>query len=154
MAARQLSYYYGQPLVHCYLLHAEWLTLLLTEDPDSKDDADLWKPVIAAAIQASENAQAHLLSMQDHAPDSRTPRPSKANGANTKAKQALQSSPKAGSGPEFSSRWDGIALADDQQARRMLLGVTGIMAQLDASSSADRPLGTDSNSTASRPTCR
>lgn len=50
MAARQMSYYYGQPLVHCYLLHAEWLTLLLTKDPGSKDDAGLWKPVIAAAI--------------------------------------------------------------------------------------------------------
>ena len=27
MASRQMSYYYGQPLVHCYLLHAEWLAL-------------------------------------------------------------------------------------------------------------------------------
>ncbi len=28
MSLRQMSYYYGQPLVHCYLYHAEWLTLL------------------------------------------------------------------------------------------------------------------------------
>ncbi len=86
MAARQMSYYYGQPLVHCYLLHAEWLTLLLTRDADSKDDAVLWESVIAAAIQASENAQAHLLSMQDHTSGARTPQPSQANGANAKAK--------------------------------------------------------------------
>jgi hypothetical protein len=26
MTSRQMSYYYGQPLVHCHLLHAEWLT--------------------------------------------------------------------------------------------------------------------------------
>jgi hypothetical protein len=25
MASRQMSYYYGQSLVHCFLLHAEWL---------------------------------------------------------------------------------------------------------------------------------
>ena len=24
-ATRQMNFYYGQPLVHCYLLHAEWL---------------------------------------------------------------------------------------------------------------------------------
>jgi hypothetical protein len=67
MAARQMSYYYGQPLVHCYLLHAEWLTMLLAEDP-APENEQLWKPVIAAAIQASENAQAHLLSMQENVP--------------------------------------------------------------------------------------
>jgi hypothetical protein len=64
MAARQMSYYYGQPLVHCYLLHSEWLTLMLTKHPDWKEDVSLWKTVIDAAIQASQNAQDHLLSMQ------------------------------------------------------------------------------------------
>jgi hypothetical protein len=86
MAARQMSYYYGQPLVHCYLLHAEWLTLLLTEGSGSKGDAGLWKPVIAAAIRASENAQAHLLSMQEHATDARTSHRSRVNGSTTKAR--------------------------------------------------------------------
>lgn len=71
IAARQMSYYYGQPLVHCYLLHAEWLTLMLTEHPDWKVDIDLWQRVIAAAIQAGENAQSHLLSMQEHGPTAR-----------------------------------------------------------------------------------
>jgi hypothetical protein len=64
MAARQMSYYYGQPLVHCYLLHSEWLTLMLTTHPEWKEDISLWQRVIDAAIQASKNAQNHLLSMQ------------------------------------------------------------------------------------------
>ncbi len=64
MAARQMSYYYGQPLVHCYLLHAEWLALTLAEHPDRKADASLWKRVLEASIRAGENAQTHLLTMQ------------------------------------------------------------------------------------------
>jgi Cyanobacterial TRADD-N associated 2-Transmembrane domain len=72
MAARQMSYYYGQPLVHCYLLHAEWLTLMLTEHPEWKVDADLWQRVVTAAIQAGKNAQSHLLSMQEHSSNGRT----------------------------------------------------------------------------------
>jgi hypothetical protein len=64
IAARQMSYYYGQPLVHCYLLHSEWLTLMLTTHPEWKEDISLWEKVVDAAIQASKNAQNHLLSMQ------------------------------------------------------------------------------------------
>ncbi len=64
MAARQMSYYYGQPLVHCYLHHSEWLTLMLTKDPDWRACAGRWQKVIDASIKASENAQNHLLSMQ------------------------------------------------------------------------------------------
>lgn len=64
MAARQMSYYYGQPLVHCYLLHSEWLTLMLTKYPEWRKEINLWKEVIDAAIQASNNAQDHLLKMQ------------------------------------------------------------------------------------------
>jgi hypothetical protein len=64
MAARQMSYYYGQPLVHCYLLHSEWLTLMLTKYPEWRDEISLWQEVIDAAIQASNNAQDHLLIMQ------------------------------------------------------------------------------------------
>jgi hypothetical protein len=65
MAARQMSYYYGQPLVHCYLLHAEWLALMLAEHPDRKVDASLWERVLEASIRAGENAQAHLLTLQE-----------------------------------------------------------------------------------------
>jgi MFS family permease len=90
MAARQMSYYYGQPLVHCYLLHAEWLTLL-SEDSGSKEDADLWKPVIASAIQAGKSAQAHLLSMQDNA-SSRTSHRSRAKKGRKKSKKSTESS--------------------------------------------------------------
>jgi hypothetical protein len=71
MSARQMSYYYGQPLVHCYLLHAEWLTLTLAEHPEWKADGDLWRQVIAASLQAGEKAQSHLLSMQEHASSAR-----------------------------------------------------------------------------------
>jgi hypothetical protein len=69
VAAHQMSYYYGQPLVHCYLLHAEWLTML-AEESGSKGDASLWEAVIAAAIRASVNAENHLLNMKDRTPDS------------------------------------------------------------------------------------
>ncbi len=72
MAARQMSYYYGQPLVHCYLLHAEWLTLMLTEHREWEVNADLWQSVVDAAIQAGKNAQSHLLSMQEHSSNART----------------------------------------------------------------------------------
>jgi hypothetical protein len=41
LTARQMSYYYGQPLVHCYLMHAEWLTLRLSQDKERKTEADL-----------------------------------------------------------------------------------------------------------------
>ena len=66
-----MSYYYGQPLVHCYLLHAEWLTLMLAEKPEWRVHADLWREVVAASIQAGENAQNHLLSMQEYASGAR-----------------------------------------------------------------------------------
>lgn len=65
MAARQMSYYYGQPLVHCYLLHAERLALMLAEHPERKVDTGLWREVVNASIRASENAQNHLLDMQE-----------------------------------------------------------------------------------------
>jgi hypothetical protein len=64
MAARQMSYYYGQPLVHCYLLHSEWLTLMLAKHKEWRGEINLWKEVIDAAIKASNNAQDHLLIME------------------------------------------------------------------------------------------
>jgi len=72
MSARQMSYYYGQPLVHCYLLHAEWITLMLSKDTERESNADLWQQVVAASIRAGENAQIHLLSMQENASIART----------------------------------------------------------------------------------
>jgi hypothetical protein len=65
MASRQMSYYYGQPLVHCYLLHAEWLTSMASKDVREGADPELWNKVIKASIQASVNAQKHLLSLQE-----------------------------------------------------------------------------------------
>jgi hypothetical protein len=80
MAARQMSYYYGQPLVHCYLLHAEWLALTLAEHPERKVDADLWREAVKASIQAGENAQNHLLDLQDVNLNSRVRRHRRENG--------------------------------------------------------------------------
>lgn len=65
MASRQMSYYYGQPLVHCYLLHAEWLASIANKHVAERADLDLWNEVIKASIQASVNAQKHLLSLQE-----------------------------------------------------------------------------------------
>jgi hypothetical protein len=65
MASRQMSYYYGQPLVHCYLLHAEWLALETGERFGGEAELHLWHEVINASIKASAHAQDHLLSMQD-----------------------------------------------------------------------------------------
>jgi Cyanobacterial TRADD-N associated 2-Transmembrane domain len=65
IASRQMSYYYGQPLVHCYLLHAEWLALEAGERFGGEAELDLWHEVIDASIKASAHAQDHLLSMQD-----------------------------------------------------------------------------------------
>lgn len=65
MASRQMSYYYGQPLVHCYLLHAEWLASIANKHVGEPADLKLWNKVIEASIQASANAQEHLLSLQE-----------------------------------------------------------------------------------------
>ena len=76
MTSRQMSYYYGQPLVHCYLLHAEWLTAQVARDePDQTVRLALWDRAILAAIQASVNAQDHLLSMNENVPMPREARP-------------------------------------------------------------------------------
>jgi len=80
MAARQMSYYYGQPLVHCYLLHAEWLALALAEHPERKVDADLWREAVNASIRAGENAQNHLLGLQEANLNSRVRRQRRENG--------------------------------------------------------------------------
>jgi hypothetical protein len=64
MASRQMSYYYGQPLVHCYLLHAQWLAGEARERFGDKAGFSLWQEVVGASIKAGADAQGHLLSMQ------------------------------------------------------------------------------------------
>jgi len=61
MASRQMSYYYGQPLVHCYLLHAEWLASEARQQFGDKEGLSLLQEVIDASIKAGtpiENARA------------------------------------------------------------------------------------------------
>ena len=65
MASRQMSYYYGQPLVHCYLMHAQWLASEAREHSGDTTEVRLWQKVVDASIRASANAQDHLLSMQE-----------------------------------------------------------------------------------------
>jgi hypothetical protein len=60
----QMSYYYGQPLVHCYLLHAEWLASEAGEHLDDAGKTRLQEKVIEASLKAAADAQGHLLSMQ------------------------------------------------------------------------------------------
>jgi hypothetical protein len=66
MTLRQMSYYYGQPLVHCYLLHAELLTLMAPSECGATAKANMWWEVIRASIDASVNAQNHLLALHEH----------------------------------------------------------------------------------------
>jgi hypothetical protein len=68
MSLRQMSYYYGQPLVHCYLYHAEWLTMLAPREVGAQDKSKLYQQVVQASIDASVNAQNHLLSLHQHDP--------------------------------------------------------------------------------------
>lgn len=68
MASRQMSYYYGQPLVHCYLMHAQWLASEAREHSGDEAESGLWQKVVEASIKASANAQDHLLSMQEPDP--------------------------------------------------------------------------------------
>lgn len=69
MASRQMSYYYGQPLVHCYLMHAQWLASETHQHSGDETELGLWQKVVGATIDAGASAQEHLLSMQepDHA---------------------------------------------------------------------------------------
>ena len=64
MTSRQMSYYYGQPLVHCYLLHAEWLAARFEADAEASDVPTIRQELITAALSAATNAQDHLLDLQ------------------------------------------------------------------------------------------
>jgi hypothetical protein len=59
-----MSYYYGQPLVHCYLLHAEWLAERFEKDADPNARWTMHHDLIRAALNAGNNAQNHLLDLQ------------------------------------------------------------------------------------------
>ena len=64
-ASCQMSYYYGQPLVHCYLMHAQWLASETREHSGDPKEIRRWQEIIDASIKASAKAQDHLLSMQN-----------------------------------------------------------------------------------------
>jgi FtsH-binding integral membrane protein len=64
MTSKQMSYYYGQPLVHCYLLHAEWLGRRFEHGADPAVQWQIRQELIRAALDASRNAQDHLLDLQ------------------------------------------------------------------------------------------
>lgn len=63
LSSRQLSYYYGQPLVHCYLLHAEWLAS--EAFGNGQVEPATLSALIDASLKASHAAQDHLLTMED-----------------------------------------------------------------------------------------
>jgi hypothetical protein len=71
LASRQMSYYYGQPLVHCYLLHAQWLASEAHQHSGDKTEVSLWEKVVDATITASASAQEHLSNMQEPNPAKR-----------------------------------------------------------------------------------
>lgn len=75
LASRQMSYYYGQPLVHCYLLLADWLAAEGREEFGKEEGRLLLRQVIGASVTAAADAQDHLLSMQEHRPGRRSTRP-------------------------------------------------------------------------------
>ena len=54
-ATRQLNFYYGQPLVHCYLLHAEWLA--------QRDLNQEKRLLVEATLEAGRCAQLFLVDM-------------------------------------------------------------------------------------------
>jgi hypothetical protein len=66
MTSRQMSYYYGQPLVHCYLLHAEWLAERAAHH--GPVSAHLDHDLIRATLDAGRDAQHHLLELLTHQP--------------------------------------------------------------------------------------
>jgi hypothetical protein len=72
MASHQMSYYYGQPLVHCYLLLAEWLASEGRKEFGKEEGRLLLRKVIDASIKAAADAEDHLLTIQEHDSDRRT----------------------------------------------------------------------------------
>jgi hypothetical protein len=59
ITSRHLEYYYGQPLVHCYLLHAEWLADRIGLD-DHAASTELQKALVNDTLGAGKRAQDQL----------------------------------------------------------------------------------------------
>ena len=86
MASIQMSYYYGQPLVHCYLLLADWLAVEGREEFGKEEGRVLLREVIDASVKAAADAQHHLLSMQEHSLDGRSAKSVRRPGAPRRGK--------------------------------------------------------------------
>jgi hypothetical protein len=108
VASRQMSYYYGQPLVHCYLLHAQWLASEAHEYSGDKTELSLWEKVVDASITASASAQAHLLSMQE-------PPPARRGAGSARPRQAAQRDQESKQ-PSLADTGESSPLADQQAA--------------------------------------
>jgi hypothetical protein len=108
MASRQMSYYYGQPLVHCYLLHAQWLASEAHGHSGDKTELSLWEKVVDASITASASAQAHLLSMQE-------PDPARRGAGSARPRKAAQRD-QASKQPFIADKVESSPLADQQAA--------------------------------------
>jgi hypothetical protein len=67
LASRHMGYYYGQPLIHCYLLHAEWLAERAGHG-DRELYVELQKQLLSATLGASRNAQEQLSDLFDLSP--------------------------------------------------------------------------------------
>jgi hypothetical protein len=61
LTSKQMSYYYGQPLVHCYLLHAEWLAERSGQRSELSSPFD--EQLVTATLAAGRDAQHHLLEL-------------------------------------------------------------------------------------------
>ena len=105
MASRQMSYYYGQPLVHCYLMHAQWLASEAHEHSGDEKELGLWRQVVDASINASASAQEHLLSMQE-------PDPARRGAGSARRGKA----PQRDQQPPIPDKVESLSLADHQAA--------------------------------------
>jgi hypothetical protein len=66
MASRQMSYYYGQPLVHCYLLQADWLANEIQRRFGTENGLAAWRKAQDGALSAAVESQNNLLSLDEH----------------------------------------------------------------------------------------
>jgi hypothetical protein len=87
-----MSYYYGQPLVHCFLLHAEWLASEASEDVTNTEKVRLMEKVVDASIKAGADAQSHLLKIQISNHKGRDKKPDNHLGSNESEPEPLRSS--------------------------------------------------------------
>jgi hypothetical protein len=74
LASEHMGYYYGQPLVHCYLLHAEWLAKRAGHGSHELY-VELQRQLLKATLGASRNAQEQLSELLGLEPVSVRPGP-------------------------------------------------------------------------------